>query len=62
MVEAREDSGLPRGEPIHQLVWVEYGKQRKKQNLGSGEVARDQNVKGFVSPAKKDWVSKSVGD
>lgn len=54
MVEAREDSGLPRGEPTHQLVWVEYRKQGKKENLGSGEVTRDQDVKGFVSPAKKD--------
>lgn len=62
MVEAWEDSELPRSEPTHQLVWVEYGKQRKKENLGSGEVAKDQDVKGFVSPAKKDWVRRSVGD
>lgn len=62
MVEAREDSGLPRGEPTHQLVWVEYRKQGKKENLGSGEVTRDQDVKGFVSPAKKDWVRRSVED
>lgn len=51
--------GDPPGSPEvrlhHELVWVEYGEQKEKENWGAGGCgeAGGSSFEGFVSPAKR---------